>query len=521
MAEPLYLVQAVVVLDGAMVAIALPKLQDGLSLSVVQLQWVVNATLIAWAALLIPAGRRADRIGHRRSVCHGLVVLAVGSLCSALAPSFAVLMVGRVAQGIGAALTVPSVLALLAQAAPRRERGQALGRFAALLGVLELLGPVYGGLLVVSLGWRAVFISALAFSLGALALVRLRVPESPGSAPPAIDWAGSVLLAAIVVALVLGTIEVHSSGIGSLPALALYASAVVAGGAVVVAERRSSAPTLDLGLLRSADFSATLAVLFAVSFALGAYFFFMTIYLQRALHMSALLAGVGLIPTSLFTIFLSARIGRIGDRRSHYALVIAGLLPLIGGLLLTILGTSALTYAAVLPALVAVGVGIALFRTPLLSLIHHPLAGHQAGMGTATGELMGLLGGAMGIAVGVTVFLAVSTADLNARFLTAGIEHHFTPSELRLPAAGIEQHFTPSELRSLWENPAPAEEKYHALPAPVRHEVRKVIVDTANDALASALYVCAALVGAVGLVMAGLVARRSWNRRRTRAATSG
>jgi hypothetical protein len=342
-------------------------------------------------------------------------------------------------------------------------------------------------------------------SLGALVLVRLRVPESPGSAPPEIDWAGSVLLAAIVLALVLGTIEVHSSGIGSLPALALYASAVVAGGAVVVAERRSSAPTLDLGLLRSADFSATLAVLFAVSFALGAYFFFMTIYLQRALHMSALLAGAGLIPTSLFTIFLSARIGLIGDRKSHYLFVIAGLLPLIGGLLLTISGTSAQTYAAVLPALVAVGVGIALFRAPLLSLIHHPLAGHQAGMGTATGELMGLLGGAMGVAVGVTVFLAVSTADLNAKF----------------PVAGIERHFTPAELRLLWENPTPAKEKYRALPVPVRHQVRQIIVDTANDALASALYVCAALVGAVGLVMAGLVARRSWDRRRTRAATLG
>jgi MFS family permease len=506
-AEPLYLVQAVVVLDGAMVAIALPKLQDGLSLSVVQLQWVVNATLIAWAALLIPAGRRADRIGHRRSVCHGLVVIAAGSVCSAVAPDFAVLAVGRVGQGIGAAMTTPSVIALLAEAAPRRQRGQALGRFAALLGLLELLGPVYGGLLVVSLGWRAVFVSALVISLGAWVLVRLRVPESAGSAPPAIDWAGSVLLAATVLALVLGTIEVHSDGIRSLPALALFATAVVAAGGFVAAERRSRAPTLDLGLLRSADFVATLAVLFAVSFAIGVYLFFITIYLQRALHMSALLAGAGLIPASLFTIFLSARIGRRGDRTSHHPLVIAGLLPFIGGLLLTVSGTSALTYVAVLPALVAVGVGIALFRTPLLSLIHHPLAGHQTGMGTAAGELVGLLGGAIGVAVGVTIFLAVSTADLNAK----------------LPAAGIEHHFTAAELRSLWEEPGPARRTYRALPAPTRHQVRKIVVDTANDALATALYVCAALVGAVGLALAGLMVRRSRYRRRdnAHAATSG
>lgn len=273
----------------------------------------------------------------------------------------------------------------------------------------------------------------------------------------------------------------------------------------MVAERRSSSPTLDLGLLRSADFSATLAVLFAVSFAIGTYFFFITIYLQRALHMSALLAGAGLIPVSLFTILLSARIGWIGDRTSHYALVIAGLLPFIGGLLLTISGTRALAYVALLPALVAVGVGIALFRAPLLSLIHHPLAGHQAGVGTAAGELMGLLGGAMGVAVGVTVFLGVSTGDLNTKF----------------PVVGIEHHVTATELRSLWENPTPVKQKYRALPAPARHQVRKIILDTANDALASVLYVCAALVGVVGLVLAGLVARRTRYRRRSRAATLG
>jgi hypothetical protein len=113
----------------------------------------------------------------------------------------------------------------------------------------------------------------------------------------------------------------------------------------------------------------------------------------------------------------------------------------------------------------------------------------------------------MGVAVGVTVFLAVSTTDLNAK----------------LPAVGIQHHFTAAELRSLWEDPTPAKETYRALPAPIRHQVRNIVVDTANDALASALYVCAALVGAVGLGLAGLVAWRSRYRRRgnARAATSG
>jgi MFS family permease len=496
---PLYLVlQAVVVMDGATIAIALPKLQDALSLSVVELQWVVNAASISWAVLLVPAGRRADRVGHWLNVRQGLVPLAVGSACAAVAPNFAVLAVGRVGQGIGAAMTIPSVIALLTQAAPRRDRGQALGRFGAVLGLLELLCPVYGGLLVVSLGWRAVFVSATLLSVVAWALLRRRVPESAASAPPAMDWSGAVLLAAVVLALVLGTVQVQSAGLGSFPALALFAVAVVAGAAFVVAERRANAPTLDLGLLRSIEFSAALGVLFIVFFAIGMYFFFIAIYLQRALHMSALLAAAGLIPTSLFTILLSARIGRVGDRTSQYPLVMAGLLAFSGGLLLTVPGTSALTYVALLPAIVAVGVGMVLFRTPLLSLVFKGVPDHQAGMGSAAAEVVGRLGGVMGVAIGVTVFLTVSTADLNAK----------------LPAAGIEHHFSAAQLRSLWADPAQSKQEYRALPAPVREQLHKIVKDTATDAFATALFVCALLVCVVGIALIGLAAQRSWSRRR-------
>lgn len=498
-AGPLYLVlAAIVVMDGATVAIALPKLQDGLSLSVVELQWVVNAASIAWAVLLVPAARRADRIGHWLNVRQGLVPLAVGSGCAAVAPNFAVLAVGRVGQGIGAAMTTPSVIALLTQAVPRRERGQALGRFTATLGLLELLSPVYGGLLVVSLGWRAVFVSGLLLSLVAWPLVRRRAAESAGSASPAMDWAGPVLLAAVVLALVLGTIQVDSSGIGSLPTLALFGAAVVAAAGFVVAECRSSAPTLDLALLRSAQFSAPLAVQFVGFFAIGVYFFFITIYLQRALHMSALLAAAGLIPTSLFMIFLSPRIGRLGDRTSHYPLVAAGLLVFSVGLLLTVSGTRALTYVDLLPAIVAVGVGMALFRTPLLSLINNAVPDHQAGMRNAAAELVGRLGGVMGVAIGVTVFLTVSTADLNAK----------------LPAAGIEHHFTAAQLRSLWSQPTVTKQEYAALPAPVREQLRTIVKDTGNDALATTLYVCAALAGVVAVGLIGFAAHRSRYRRR-------
>ncbi|MBV8991293.1 MAG: MFS transporter [Solirubrobacterales bacterium] len=497
-----------VLLDGSTVAIALPKLQDGLSLSVVELQWVINAASIAWAVLLVPAGRRADRIGHWLNLRQGLVPLAAGSACAAVAPSFAVLVVGRVGQGIGAAMTLPSVIALLTQAAPRRERGQAVGRFGAVLGLLELLCPLYGGLLVVILGWRAVFVSPLLLSLAAGALLRRRVPEAAGSATPAMDWAGTVLLAAIVLALVFGAIQVNSSGIGSLPTLALFGAAVVAAAGFVVAERRSSAPTLELSLLRSAEFSAPLAVLFIVFFALGVYFFFITIYLQRALHMSALLAAAGLwIPTSLFTVLLSVRIGRVGDRTSQYPLVMAGLLALSGGLLLTISGTSSLTYVDLLPAIVAVGLAMALFRTPLLSLIYNAVPAGQAGMGTAAAELVGRLGGVVGVAIGVTVFLAVSTGDVNAK----------------LPAAGIEHHFTAAQLRSLWSNPTLTKQEYRALPAPVRAQLRKIVKDTANDAFATTLYVCTALVGVVGLALIAFAAHQSRYRRRgnVHAASSG
>jgi MFS family permease len=483
---------AVVILDGATIAIALPTLQDGLSLSVVQLQWVVNATSIAWAVLLVPAGRRADRIGHWLSVRQGLVPLAVGCGCAAVAPNFAVLMVGRVAQGIGAAMTTPSVIALLIQAAPSQQRGQALGRFGAVLGLLELLVPVYAGLLVVALGWQSVFVSGLLFSLIAWGSARRRGTEPARATPPAMDWPGTLLLGTMVLAVVLGTIQVHSSGIGSF-SLALFGAAVVAAAAFVVAERRSDAPTVDLALFRSGQFSATLAVLLLVFFAIGLYLFFITIYLQRALHMSALLAAVGLVPISLFTILLSAHIGKLGDRTTHYPLVIAGLLLFSGGLLLTASGTKTLTYVALLPAIIALGVGMALFRGPLLSLFYGSIPDHQAGMRTAISEVVGRLGGVLGVAIGVTLFLAVTTADLNAR----------------LPAAGIHQHVAATKLQALWSHPTSTKQLYRALPPPVRQQLYKIVTNSANDALAVTLFVCAAMVGGLGVSLIGFAAYRS------------
>jgi hypothetical protein len=136
---------------------------------------------------------------------------------------------------------------------------------------------------------------------------------------------------------------------------------------------------------------------------------------------------------------------------------------------------------------------MALFRTPLLSLINGAAPDHQAGTSNAAAELVARLGGIMGVAIGVTVFLAVSTADLDAK----------------LPAAGIQSHFTAARLRSMWSDPAPIEQKYRALPPTVREQVRSIVKDTADDALATTLYVCTAVVVGVGLALIGLAAQRS------------
>ena len=339
----------------------------------------------------------------------------------------------------------------------------------------------------------AVFVSGLLLSVVAWLATRGDATDAPKAVPAATDWTGAVLLAAVILALVLGTIQVNSSGLGSLPTLALFGAAAVGAAGLVLSERRSSSPALDLSLFRSAEFSAMLGLLFVVFFAIGVYFFFITIYLQRALHMSPLRAAAGLIPVSVFTIILSARIGRAGDRTSHHALVVVGLLAFTSGLLLTIPGVRALTYVALVPAIVALGVGLALFRTPLLSLVNRAAPDHQAGARNASAELIGRLGGVMGVAIGVTIFLSVSTADLNTK----------------LPAAGLEYHFTAAKLRSMWDHPDPVEQKYHSLAPPTREHVRTIVKDTATDALATTLYLCAALVGGVGLVLIGVAARRS------------
>jgi hypothetical protein len=159
---------------------------------------------------------------------------------------------------------------------------------------------------------------------------------------------------------------------------------------------------------------------------------------------------------------------------------------------------------ALLPAIIALGVGMALFRGPLLSLFYSSVPDHQAGMRTAISEVVGRLGGVLGVAIGVTIFLAVTTADLNAR----------------LPAVGIHHHVATTKLETLWSHPTSTKRRYRALPTPVRQQLFRIVTDSANDALGVTLFVCAALVGVLGVSLIGLAAYRSRRQERGGASPS-
>ncbi|MGH8996115.1 MAG: MFS transporter, partial [Acidimicrobiales bacterium] len=243
-------------LDLFIVNLAFPYIaHDYPGTSLGMLSWVLNAYTIVFAAILVPAGRWADRIGRRRVFDAGLVVFGLGSLLCGLAPGVDALIGARVVQAVGAGLMVPSSLSLLLATTPPSARPRAIGTWSAVGAFGAAIGPVIGGSLV-QLSWRWVFWINLPVAVVALALSRRLVPESRDeltSGRP--DIAGAGLLAGSVGLLALGLVEAHDWGWGSIGFMASLVGSLSLGAATVLRSRRHHAPVIELGLLRARSFS--------------------------------------------------------------------------------------------------------------------------------------------------------------------------------------------------------------------------------------------------------------------------
>jgi EmrB/QacA subfamily drug resistance transporter len=404
-------------LDASVVNVAVPAIGRDLGASLVALQWTLTGYLLTAAALLLVSGALADRYGRRRVLATGLVVMLAASVACAVAPSFAVLIAARVAQGAGAALVVPSSLALLNGTLRVPDRAPGIGIWAGLssLGGL-LIGPFVGGWLVDHASWRAVFLLNVPLIVAAL-LALLPVPESAAERGRlTLDGVGALLAVVGLAGLIDGLTAGTTLGWTNPRVVAGLAVGAVCLLALVPAERRVRVPMLKLSLFRSRQFSAInlATVVFYGALAAGGYL--LVLRCELTLGYSATEAGTVLIPSSVVFLALSPVSGALVRRVGPRLLMSAGILSVavaFGWLAYAPAGGYA---TAILPGALLWGLGLGLTVTPLTAAVLAAVGDADLGEASAVSDVASRLGGAV-----LTALVPLLVGVRAGRDLTAAI----------------------------------------------------------------------------------------------------
>jgi EmrB/QacA subfamily drug resistance transporter len=406
-------------LDITVVNTALPSIQEDLKASFTDLQWVVDAYALTLAAVVLSAGSLADRLGRRRVFAAGLAIFSVASLAAGLAPDPTFLNLSRAVQGVGGAVMFAVSLALVAQEfAPGRERGTAMGMYGATIGVAVAVGPLVGGALTDSLGWRSIFFLNVPIGAAAIAVTYARLRESRDPGATRVDWPGVASFSLALFLLVLGLLRGNDEGWGSALIVSLFAGAAGLFAAFVAIERRVAEPMLPLDLFRRRAFTGVQLAAFAVSGSMFALFLYLTLYLQNYLGYSPLDAGIRYLPITVASFFAAPLAGALLSRVKARALMAAGL-ALAGTGLLLMSGLSAGSeWTSLLGGFLLAGVGVGLLNPVIADVAVSVVPKERSGMASGINDTFRQVGVAVGIAAWGAIFLGRGAAKISE--LTAG-----------------------------------------------------------------------------------------------------
>ena len=402
-------------IDGSVVNVGLPSIAAALKARDGDLQWVINAYLLPLGALLLTGGAAGDRFGRSRLLIIGTVLFGVASLACALAPNLQVLLAARAVQGVGAAILQPNSLAILGVSFSGEARGRAVGIWAAAGAVLGAIGPVLGGWLIDTLGWRAIFMINLPLAAGAVVLAMVFVREQASEQPaPALDVPGAILataaLGAITWALTIGT------GPAGWTPLAIVMGGTGLGlgaGFLVVEHLRKTRAMMPLSLFGSSTFTGLTALTLLLYGALGALMVLLPYVLIQAAHYSGTKAGAALLPFAAILALASPAMGAVAEKTGPKLPLTAGPILVSAGFLwmLTVDGR-AVYWTEIFPGVVVMAVGMAMAVAPLTAAVLASAgpghAGSASGLNTAVARIAGmiataLLGGVLGLAGGALV----------------------------------------------------------------------------------------------------------------------
>ncbi|MHB1834355.1 MAG: MFS transporter [Solirubrobacteraceae bacterium] len=390
----------IVSLDNTVLNVVLPTLERKLHASTSELQWIVDSYVLVFAGLLLAAGSLADRVGRKLTFVVGLVMFAAGSSWASASGSVEMLIAARASMGIGAALIMPSTLAIITNTfADGGERQRALGIWASTTGAGIALGPIVGGLLLAHFWWGSVFLINVPIALLGLGLAVPLVPNSRNDQALAPDLAGALMSIMAMGLIVWAIIEAPVRGWSATLVIGAGAAGLAVLAAFALWEWRSSHPMLQLAFFRRRSFSAAVSSVGLVMFGLFGTLFVLTQFLQLQLGYTALQAGVRTLPAAA-AIAVVAPLSTISVRLLGIkATVVAGMVLIAAGLFDISGATVATTYSGVLPGMILLGVGAGMTIPAATGSVMGSVPSAHTGVGSATNGTLLQLGGAFGVAV--------------------------------------------------------------------------------------------------------------------------
>lgn len=407
-------------IDSTIINVALPSIGRDFRAPVSGLQWTVDAYLLVVASLLMLSGSVGDRAGRRRVFQAGLVLFTLGSLACSLAPGLGWLIAFRALQAVGGSMLTPVAMSIVTNTFPDPgERAKAIGLWGSVFGLSVALGPVVGGALVDSVGWRGVFWVNIPVGVAAFALAGRFVPESRAAAARSLDPFGQALVILLLGTVSYGIIEGPDLGWGSAPVAACFAVAAASAAALLAWSRRAAQPLLDLRFFRSLPFSGASLTAVTGMCAFAGFLFLITLYLQDARGYSAFAAGELLLPMALLMALSAPLCGRvIAAHGTRVPLLVAGTGITAGGVLLTFLSAASPAWYVLLSCVV-LGAGMGWVNAPATA---NAVAGMpRARAGTAAGLVSTgrQVGSSLGVAITGSVLAGRLHGSLAAGFASA------------------------------------------------------------------------------------------------------